>query len=333
LQVKAIEPLLRLFEDENIKKVFHSCTSDLLLLDELYDCRSKNIEDTALMYKVAFDYGQDIGLKNLLAQTLGIEIEKEEQTSNWLERPLRNAQIFYAAKDVRYLFEMRKVLLTKMSDKQLRSYEAQRLKFNRLRYRKNHDWQNVFVKKHKLNRRNTFVAYKLLQLREEIAKRCDRPRFMVLSDDRLVQLLENLPQDLMQWKAFVSTHRLISENSTPEEFFESTKRFLLPESEWGILPEEFVMLIRKSQRPHNALLIAERDEYVRFLKEYSDQKKSEGEAVFSLAPPKMREIVIFGIYEVYKENQAKQIEEILEKEGRDPFMLSFSLYDGTYSEE
>lgn len=63
-------------------------------------------------------YGGNIGLAALLEKTLGISLAKTETRTDWLKRPLTQAQLEYAALDVAYLEELMNFLIKEMSQKE-----------------------------------------------------------------------------------------------------------------------------------------------------------------------------------------------------------------------
>jgi ribonuclease D len=59
------------------------------------------------------------GLKTMARLKLGLEIPKEEQDSNWMHRPLREAQISYAARDATLLLPLLRTLALEAEEKRL----------------------------------------------------------------------------------------------------------------------------------------------------------------------------------------------------------------------
>jgi len=110
-----IDLLSKIFNNYNITKVFHSCESDLSFLSK-YNLIIHNVIDTNVLYKEITNVKNDISLKNLIKQELNIDLDKTEQKSNWLKRPMTYAQITYAANDVRNLLKLKDILLKKLSE-------------------------------------------------------------------------------------------------------------------------------------------------------------------------------------------------------------------------
>ncbi len=102
-------PLVALLRDEAVEKVLHACGEDLELLEQLTGVIPVNLFDTQLAAAYA-GYGFSVGFQRLLAQALGIELEKQETRSDWRARPLTERQCQYAADDAWYLLKLREVL-------------------------------------------------------------------------------------------------------------------------------------------------------------------------------------------------------------------------------
>ena len=95
-----------LLEDEKIIKIFHYARFDVAALKCNLSINTKNIFCTKIASKLARTYTNRHGLKDLIQELLGIELDKSSQSSDWgSDQQLSNEQIDYAANDVRYLIE------------------------------------------------------------------------------------------------------------------------------------------------------------------------------------------------------------------------------------
>ena len=95
-----------LFEDEKITKIFHFARFDVAALKCNLGINTKSIFCTKIASKLARTYTNKHGLKDLINELLGIELDKSSQSSDWgSDAYLTNEQIDYAANDVRYLIE------------------------------------------------------------------------------------------------------------------------------------------------------------------------------------------------------------------------------------
>lgn len=100
-----ISPLFRnILESSHILKVIHSPSEDLRLLQTL-ECYPLHMYDTERCAKL-LNYSQT-SLSFLLSEIIGVTINKKEQKSNWIKRPLTNSQLTYAANDVAHLLRLK----------------------------------------------------------------------------------------------------------------------------------------------------------------------------------------------------------------------------------
>ena len=95
-----------LFEDEKITKIFHYARFDVAALKCNLEINTKNIFCTKIASKLARTYTNKHGLKELIHELLGIELDKSSQSSDWgSNEDLTSEQIDYAANDVKYLIQ------------------------------------------------------------------------------------------------------------------------------------------------------------------------------------------------------------------------------------
>ena len=105
LAIDDLSPLVRLFEDPNITKVFHACTQDLEVLQDALGCVPAPVFDTQLA--AAFlGLRQQIGYGALVESYCGVRLPKAESLTDWSRRPLDEDQLRYAEDDVIYLPEI-----------------------------------------------------------------------------------------------------------------------------------------------------------------------------------------------------------------------------------
>ncbi|HLO66118.1 MAG TPA: hypothetical protein VK188_03805 [Holophaga sp.] len=88
--------------------IVHDFSGDGIVFKRLYDVVPTSVMDTMLLART-LGYPQP-GLKTMAKLKLGVEIPKEEQDSNWMLRPLRPAQVSYAARDAALLLPLLRAL-------------------------------------------------------------------------------------------------------------------------------------------------------------------------------------------------------------------------------
>ena len=184
-----LEPLWAILRDPATAKVFHSCKSDILLLDELYGVHVRNIVDTSVQYTLLAEADNNISLGRLIQQELGLEVDKGEQKSNWLKRPLTEAQKQYAANDVLYLFELTDRLSVKLAELGRTAWaEQENQALEDVRYTRDERPYLRLAGKYRILPQELPMFRDLFMLRDEVARHIDRPSYMVASNDRLAEL-------------------------------------------------------------------------------------------------------------------------------------------------
>ena len=106
----AIPQLMRpaLLAMAEVPWIVHDFSGDGIVFKRIYEVVPGSVMDTMLLART-LGYPQP-GLKTMARLKLGLEIPKEEQDSNWMHRPLREAQISYAARDATLLLPLLRTL-------------------------------------------------------------------------------------------------------------------------------------------------------------------------------------------------------------------------------
>jgi len=99
--------LRRLLADRGRLKLFHYARFDLAMLRRYLETDCGPIYCTKIASRLVRTYTDRHGLKDLVRELLGIELDKGEQSSDWGATTLSDAQQRYAAKDVLYLHQLR----------------------------------------------------------------------------------------------------------------------------------------------------------------------------------------------------------------------------------
>ena len=105
LGLESLAPLAALLEDDSVIKVVHACSEDLEVLQYSAGTTPTPVFDTQIA-SAALGLSFAVSYQNLVEHFLGIAIDKEETRSDWLQRPLSQSQLDYAALDVIHLLEV-----------------------------------------------------------------------------------------------------------------------------------------------------------------------------------------------------------------------------------
>lgn len=102
--------LKRLLADESVLKIFHYARFDVAVLKHYLGVSTAPVYCTKIASKLARTYTDRHGLKDLCRELLGIELSKQQQSSDWGAAELSSDQRNYAASDVLYLHALKERL-------------------------------------------------------------------------------------------------------------------------------------------------------------------------------------------------------------------------------
>ena len=117
-------PNLKRLLVSDCQKIFHFARFDLAILQYSFDLLIKNIYCTKVASHLVRTYTNKHGLKDLCRELLGIEVSKQEQTSDWGAKVLSKDQMRYAATDVANLHSL-KLKLDAMLTRENRQHLAE----------------------------------------------------------------------------------------------------------------------------------------------------------------------------------------------------------------
>ena len=107
--------LQQVMQSTTVTKVFHFARFDVAQLSYRLGIETQPIFCTKIASKLIRTYSNRHGLKELVAQLEGVELDKSAQCSDWGDAEnLSDEQLRYAANDVRYLISMRQKLTAKL---------------------------------------------------------------------------------------------------------------------------------------------------------------------------------------------------------------------------
>jgi ribonuclease D len=106
----AAPQLKKLMTDPGVLKIFHFARFDIAVLQFYLGLMTGPIYCTKIASRLARTYTDRHGLKDLCRELLDIELDKQQQSSDWGQPELSEAQIAYAASDVLYLHRIKQKL-------------------------------------------------------------------------------------------------------------------------------------------------------------------------------------------------------------------------------
>lgn len=99
-----------LLADQSVTKLFHFGRFDIAMLEKHLGIRSTPVYCTKIAAKLVRTYTDRHGLAVLCREMLGVEISKQQQSSDWAASELTDAQKAYAASDVLHLHALKEKL-------------------------------------------------------------------------------------------------------------------------------------------------------------------------------------------------------------------------------
>jgi ribonuclease D len=106
----AAPELKRLLTDESVLKIFHFARFDMAILKHALGVMPRPVYCTKVASRIARTFTDRHGLKDLARELLGIELSKQQQSSDWGAPALSQEQLAYAASDVLYLHALKEKL-------------------------------------------------------------------------------------------------------------------------------------------------------------------------------------------------------------------------------
>ena len=184
-----------LLHTRKTEKILHDAQQDLAILARITGVIPRRIFDTRRAAGFAA-MPATASLLSLLRDVLNVEIPKTEQRSNWLRRPLSNKQIAYALNDVRFLFQLREVLVARATELGNHEYlQEELLTFDAPEYTREFSPLEIFhrLKSGRLRGDAPAVLLELVRWREGVARSRDIPRAHVLRDGDLLAIARRQP--------------------------------------------------------------------------------------------------------------------------------------------
>lgn len=221
-----VSPLGEILENENIEKIFHAASNDLIGLKRDLKCCAKNIFDTAIAAKLLGR--KKLGLASILSDTFGVSLNKKWQRYNWARRPLQPEQISYARLDTHYLIPLRNLLAEELTARGL--WQEAKEAFEKICTQEVQErvfQPNGFVHikgAHSLNSRSKQTLKDLYRYREQEAKRRNRAPFRVLSNETLVRLALSPPSNMQELTKIKGLPRTYQNSKAAHDLLELLRR-------------------------------------------------------------------------------------------------------------
>lgn len=199
LAFDAKSALKKILLDKNITKIFHSCSQDMEVLFYYLGKTPTPVYDTQIANALLSEH-QQIGYASLVENELGVQLDKSQTRTNWLQRPLTDKQIQYAGDDVFYLYKLHILLDEKLRSTDRKTWfneESLTLLNNGNSFQVDTDklWKRVKGAT-RLNKSKLAIVQAITLWRELLAQQKDKTRRKILSDDIVIQLATDPPKNI-----------------------------------------------------------------------------------------------------------------------------------------
>ena len=200
LRREDLEPLVALIEDSSVELLMHGADYDMRVLDRDLGANPKGLKDTESAARLLGE--AKTGLAALLAQELGVIVEKKFQRADWGRRPLSTEMQQYAVGDIAHLADLADRLASRLAGLgRIEWWREECRVIEQARYAPPKRGPLAFervkgARKLKGASRDRFAA--LFAWREDVAACADRPPFHILAPNTMIRLAEVPPADCRQ---------------------------------------------------------------------------------------------------------------------------------------
>ena len=197
LRISDWRPFAALLEAPTVVKVLHSCSEDLEVFLRLTGSLPAPLFDTQLAAGY-LNLGFSMGYSRLVQAVLDIDLPKGETRSDWLQRPLSETQVSYAAEDAVHLAEVYTRLRPRLSDEKYAWVleDGAELVANLRREIDPYEVYRDAKLAWKLSRAQLAVLRELCAWREQQARARDLPRNRIIREHSLWPLAKSQPDNL-----------------------------------------------------------------------------------------------------------------------------------------
>lgn len=197
IAIKDLSPLVELFENPAITKIFHACGQDLEVIDATLGCIPAPIFDTQVA--AAFlGHRMQLGYGPLVEAYEEVHLAKAESLTDWSRRPLDPEQLSYAEDDVRYLPGIYYKMVEELIVADRLNWVMPEMQTLIVSEQFKHEPKEAYLHLKRaatLTRTQLGVAREVCAWREKTAENRDIPRKWVISDEVVIEICKRVPKD------------------------------------------------------------------------------------------------------------------------------------------
>jgi ribonuclease D len=193
----SLDPLMDLFRDESVVKVFHAARQDLEIFYVDHGVIPQPLFDTQVAAMVC-GFGEQVGYETLVKRIAKASLDKSSRFTDWSRRPLTDAQKTYALADVTHLRQIYEFLARKLEETGRARWVAEEVATltdpETYITRPEEAWKRVKTRSN--SPRFLAIMRELAAFREAHAQARNIPRNRVFKDDALIELASTKPQSM-----------------------------------------------------------------------------------------------------------------------------------------
>ena len=208
LGISEWEAFAELMLSPGVVKIFHSCSEDLGVFVRHFGLLPTPLFDTQIA-NAFLNEGFGLSYQNLVAAQSGHELPKGETRSDWLQRPLTQQQLQYAALDVEYLPAIYLAQKEQLQEQGRLSWVEEDCQLLSGNYREElaQDFSQAYLgfsAAWQLNGEQLRLLKLLAEWREKRARQRDKPKNWIVQDKSILEIARYQPQALQELKAIDS---------------------------------------------------------------------------------------------------------------------------------
>jgi ribonuclease D len=265
LAFQDLSPLMGIFGDSKICKVFHGADYDIRSLHRDFAFEIRPIFDT--MVACQFLGEKENGLAAILKRRFNVELDKKYQKADWSRRPLEQEMIAYAVTDTSLLIQLACQLeeeLRKIGRYSWFEEECQLLAGVRAAERCPEPMFMRFKGASRIQPRGLAVLEQVLMLRDSKAQQRDLPPFKILQNEMIKEIAERKPLDRRSLDDIPGMSPRIAERYGRDIIAAVSRAIEMPEHQLPHFPRE--------QKPQRDSAFEKR---VKSLKEWREKKAAD----------------------------------------------------------
>ena len=211
-QAVSIQPLAAVLKDATVLKVFHACSEDLEVFQAEVGAVPTPVFDTQV---AAAMLGEDFSMsyQRLVERYLNVLVAKEQTRSDWLQRPLTDEQLDYAALDVIHLFDVYRLQVEQLHQQDRHSWVIEECTTDPSEMPTMIEPERYFRRIRGIGSLDGLQLRRLQQLsawRERLARDRDVPRSRIVDDKSLLTICrDDIVDKRLLDKKTKMTHRQI----------------------------------------------------------------------------------------------------------------------------